>query len=111
MKIFLDDNRRNPIDFELVRTVEDFENLVSENKENIEEISLDFDLSASGTSRTGLNACDFLVKNNVKCPKITIHSDHPKAVEMYSYLQEHMPECDVQMKKYSIIEVLKRYDD
>ena len=56
MKIFLDDNRRNPID-----------------------------LSASGTSRTGYNACDFLVRNNIQCPKITIHSDHPKAVEMYDF--------------------------
>lgn len=30
---------------------------------------------------------------------------------MKVYLQKHMPECDVQMKKYSIIEVLKGWEE
>ena len=65
MKIFLDDNRICPADFALVRTVEEFEQLVRDNKDDLEMISLDYDLSASGSGRTGLNACDFIVKEKI----------------------------------------------
>lgn len=73
MKIFLDDVRLCPKGYEGVKTVEDFERLVLANRERIEEISLDYDLSSSGSARTGLAACDFLVKQNIHCPLIKIH--------------------------------------
>lgn len=107
MKIFLDDNRICPADFQLARTVEEFEQLVRENRDNLEVISLDYDLSAAGGGRTGLNACDFIVKENVKCPKIIIHSNHPNADKMYSYLLDNLPDTVVDMKEYNIIEVMK----
>ena len=111
MKIFLDDTRKSPVGFQTVRTVEDFETLINEHKNDIEVISLDYDLSASGTGRTGYNACDFLVKNNINCPKIIIHSTHPNAEKMYSYLTENLPSSSIEMKKYSILEVMKGYEN
>ena len=109
MKIFLDDSRICPADFTVARTVEEFEKLVTENKDDLEVISLDFDLSESGTGRTGLNACDFLVKNHIRCPKIIIHSTHPNAAVMYSFLEENMQGCEIVLKKYSIIDVMENY--
>lgn len=111
MKIFLDDVRLCPKGYEGVKTVEDFERLVLANRERIEEISLDYDLSSSGSARTGLAACDFLVKQNIHCPLIKIHSDHPSAVKMYNFLTENMQGSDVVMEKYNILQVLKGFDE
>ena len=111
MKIFLDDVRLCPKGYEGVKTVEDFERLVLANRERIEEISLDYDLSSSGSARTGLAACDFLVKQNIHCPLIKIHSDHPSAVKMYNFLTENMQGSDVVMEKYNILQVMKEFDE
>lgn len=111
MKIFLDDVRLCPKGYEGVKTVEDFERLVLANRERIEEISLDYDLSSSGSARTGLAACDFLVKQNIHCPLIKIHSDHPSAVKMYNFLAENMQGSDVVMEKYNILQVMKEFDE
>ena len=111
MKIFLDDVRLCPKGYEGVKTVEDFERLVLANRERIEEISLDYDLSSSGSARTGLAACDFLVKQNIHCPLIKIHSDHPSGVKMYNFLTENMQGSDVVMEKYNILQVMKEFDE
>lgn len=107
MKIFLDDNRICPAEFTLVRTVEAFEQLVRENRNDLQVISLDYDLSASGSGRTGMNACDFIVKEKIECPKIIIHSNHPNADMMCAYLRDNLPDALVEMKEYNIIEVMK----
>ena len=109
MKIFLDDVRLCPKGYEGVKTVEDFERLVLANRERIEEISLDYDLASSGSARTGLAACDFLVKQNIHCPLIKIHSDHPSAVKMYDFLTENMKNSDVVMEKYNILQIMKEF--
>ena len=103
MKIFLDDVRLCPKGYEGVKTVEEFERLVLANRERIEGVSLDYDLSSSGSARTGLSACDFLV--------IRIHSDHPSAVKMYDFLTEKMQGSDVVMEKYNILQVMKEFDE
>ena len=111
MKIFLDDVRLCPKGYEGVKTVEDFEKLVLANRERIEEVSLDDERASSGSARTGLAACDFLVKQNIHCPLIKIHSDHPSAVKMYNFLTENMQGSDVVMEKYNIFQVLKGFDE
>lgn len=111
MKIFLDDVRLCPKGYEGAKTVEEFEKLVLANRESIEEVSLDYDLASSGSARTGLAACDFLVKQNIHCPLIKIHSDHPSAVKMYNFLTENMQGSDVVMEKYNILQVLKGFDE
>lgn len=107
MKIFLDDSRICPVGFLPARDVGTFEGFVLEGKEELEVISLDYDLSASGSGKTGMNACHFLVKEGIVCPKIIIHSNHPKAAEMYAYLRDNLPGSIVEMKEYNIIEVMK----
>ena len=109
MKIFLDDSRLCPKGYEGAKTVEEFEKLVLANRESIEEVSLDYDLSSSGGARTGLAACDFLVKQNIHCPLIKIHSDHPSAVKMYDFLTENMENSDVVMEKYNILQIMKEF--
>ena len=111
MKIFLDDVRLCPKGYEGAKTVEEFEKLVLANRESIEEVSLDYDLASSGSARTGLAACDFLVKQNIHCPLIKIHSDHPSAVKMYNFLTENMQGSDVVMEKYNILQVMKGFDE
>lgn len=111
MKIFLDDSRLCPKGYKGAKTVEEFEKLVLENREQIEEVSLDYDLSSSGSARTGLAACDFLVKEKIICPIIKIHSDHPSAIKMYDFLTENMPGSDVVIEKYNILQVMKEFDE
>lgn len=111
MKIFLDDTRLCPKGYEGVKSVEEFEKLVLANREHIEEISLDYDLSSSGSIRTGLSACDFLVKEKIVCPVIKIHSDHPCAVKMFDFLKENIENCDVLMEQYNILQIMKEFDE
>lgn len=92
MKIFLDDIRPCPDRFELCRSFDEFSRLVLQNKENIQEISLDYDL---GTIRNGMDACKFLVAHQIQCPKITIHSTHSRAYAMEYYLKENMKETEI----------------
>lgn len=92
MKIFLDDYRSCPDRFELCRSYEEFTRMVLQNKDDIEVISLDYDL---GAIRNGLDACEFLVEKNITCPKIMIHSDHPNASKMYVYLSQNMKNSEV----------------
>ena len=92
MRIFLDDIRPCPDRYELCRSYEEFTRLILENRENIQEISLDYDL---GTVRNGLDACKFLVANQIKCPKIRIHSTHSRACVMEYYLKECMKDSEI----------------
>ncbi len=96
MKIFLDDYRACPDRFELCRSYEEFTRMVMQNMDELEVISLDYDL---GAIRNGLDACEFLVQKQVECPKIIIHSDHPNASKMYVYLMENMKNTEVIMEQ------------
>lgn len=92
MKIFLDDRRPCPDGFTLCEDYMDFCRMVSQHRNEIEEISLDYDL---GGPRSGMDACRYLVEYRI-CPRhVTIHSDHENAGKMLSYLREHMPEGTV----------------
>lgn len=87
MNIFLDDARPCPDGYTATRDYNDFVRLVLANKENIDTISLDYDLDSV---RTGLNAAEFLVRNEICPKKIIIHSNSDYgAKRMYHYLVEH----------------------
>lgn len=88
MRIFLDDIRSCPDRYTPARSYEAFIRLAAQNKGNIEEISLDFDL---GEMYNGLDACVFLVENQIIPAKIRIHSTHIHARKMELYLRAHMP--------------------
>lgn len=92
MKIFLDDIRPCPERFELCRTYDEFTRMVLENRYNIQMISLDYDL---GSIRNGMDACKFLVANQITCPKIIIHSTHSRASAMEYYLKECMKDTEI----------------
>lgn len=92
MKIFLDDIRPCPDRFEVCRSYDEFTRKVLENKNDLQEISLDYDL---GSIRNGMDACKFLVANQIECPKITIHSTHSRASAMEFYLKEHMQGTEI----------------
>ncbi len=88
MRIFLDDIRSCPDRYTPARSYEEFTRLAAQNKGNIEEISLDYDL---GEMHNGLDACVFLVENRIIPEKIRIHSTHTHAEKMERYLRMHMP--------------------
>lgn len=92
MRIFLDDIRPCPDRFELCRSYDEFTRMVLENKDNIQEISLDYDL---GSVYTGMDACKFLAANGIECPKIVIHSTHSRAYAMEYYLKEVMKKSEI----------------
>ena len=89
MRIFLDDIRSCPDRFTPARSYEEFTRMALQNKGNIEEISLDFDL---GEMHNGLDACKFLLENGILPPKIVIHSTHCHAEKMYQFLITRVPE-------------------
>lgn len=89
MNIFLDDIRSCPDHFTAARSYEAFTRLALQNRGNIEIISLDYDL---GEMHNGLDACIFLVQNQIVPKKIVIHSTHCHAEKMYQYLRTHAPE-------------------
>lgn len=95
MRIFLDDIRSCPDGFTPARSYEAFTRLAAQNKGNIEEVSLDYDL---GEMHNGLDACVFLVENQIIPKKIRIHSTHTHAEKMERYLRMHMP-AEVKMER------------
>lgn len=77
VKVFLDDIKFCPKGWLWVMTIDDFKEAVRKNVDNLEVISLDYELEATDKGRTGLDACKYLIKNGIYCPKIVIHSIHP----------------------------------
>lgn len=109
MKIFLDDCRLSPIGFECVKNIDEFIKLVKNHVDTLEEISFDYDLGKND-ARTGLDACIFLVENGIFPPKLIVHSTHPKACEMYSYLVKNMPDSvKIIMEEYDIFKIMEEY--
>lgn len=111
MKIFLDDIKLSPKGWLCVKTIEEFKEAVEKNLDNLEVISLDYELEVTDKRRTGLDACRYLVTNNISCPKIVIHSIHPHADQMKKVLLEHMKNTIIEMEEYDIHKVMKEYDD
>lgn len=110
MKIFLDDTKLCPVGWKWVKTIDAFKNAIRENADDLEAISLDYELEVTDKGRTGLDACRYLIENKVCCPKIIIHSTHPQAKRMRELLEEHMKGTEIIMEEYSIFEVMKDYD-
>lgn len=110
MKVFLDDTKLCPVGWTWVKTIDDFKKTVQENMDDLEAISMDFDLDVIDKGRTGLDACRYLIENEIRCPKIIIHSTHPQARRMRELLEEHMKSTEITMEEYSIIEIMKEYD-
>lgn len=110
MKIFLDDTKLCPVGWKWAKTIDAFISTIQENADDLEAISLDYDLEVTDKGRTGLDACRYLIENKVCCPKIIIHSTHPQARRMRELLEEHMKNTEIRMEEYSIIEVMKEYD-
>lgn len=111
MKIFLDDTKLCPKGWLWVKTIDDFKEAVQKNVDNLEVISLDFELEVTDKGRTGLDACRFLIANDICCPQIIIHSIHPKADQMRELLLENMKNTIVLMEEYNIHKVMREYDD
>lgn len=95
--LFLDDIRRPPEGWELVRTAQDFA-IVVKREPTFDIMSLDHDLGE--TSRTGYGrppsldgtwVADWLVRNMEKMPKrVFIHSSNPVGAErMFKILEPH----------------------
>ena len=110
MKIFLDDTKLCPKGWNWVKTIDDFKETVRENVDNLEVISLDYELEFTDKGKTGLDACGYLIENNFRCPKIIIHSTHPHAGKMRELLESHLKDTVITMEEYSIFEVMKEYD-
>lgn len=110
MKIFLDDTKLCPLGWTWVKTIDDFKETVRKNRDDLEAISLDYELEVTDKGRTGLDACRYLIENNIRCPKIVIHSTHPHARKMRELLEEHMDSTVVTIEEYDIFQVMKEYD-
>lgn len=110
MKIFLDDTKLCPLGWTWVKTIDAFKSIIQENADNLEVISLDYELEVTDKGRTGLDACRYLIENNIHCKKIVIHSTHPQARRMRELLEDYMKNTEIIMEKYSIFEVMKEYD-
>ena len=104
MNIFLDDSKLCPSGWTGIKTYVEFIDVISKNKDQIKNISLDFDLSATDKDHNGLDICNFMLQNNIQCEKIIIHSTHPKADLMYDMLSK---KYNVVMEEYNAIEIMK----
>lgn len=111
LKIFLDDIKPCPKGWLWVKTIDDFKEVVQKNVDNLEVISLDYELEVMDKGRTGLDACKYLIENGIYCPKIVIHSIHPQADQMKKLLRKYMKNTIIEMKEYSIHRVMREYDD
>lgn len=110
MKIFLDDTKLSPVGWKCVKSIDTFKNTIQENADDLEVISLDYDLEVTDKGRTGLDACRYLIENEIRCPKIIIHSTHPRARRMRELLEEHMKNTEIRMEEYNFFEIVKEYD-
>lgn len=110
MKIFLDDTKLCPKGWEWVKTIDDFKEVVQNNLDDLEAISLDYELEVTDQGRTGMDACRYLIERKINCPKIVIHSTHPQARKMRELLEEHMKNTKIVMEEYNIFDVMKEYD-
>ena len=106
MKIFLDDTKLCPIGWQLVKTYNEFISIVLDNKDSIEEISLDYELKMTDKEHTGLDACNFLIENPVNCKQIIIHSTHPKAEQMIDILKG---KYNVILEEYDMFKIMEQY--
>ena len=91
MKLYLDDRRSAPIDFELVDCYNACITKLAQNKGKIEELSLDHDL---GELRNGYDVCKWIVENKWwdGLKKVTIHSANPVGVKnMTQLLDRYLP--------------------
>ena len=111
MKIFLDDTKLCPKGWLWVKTIEEFKEAVEKNVDNLEEISLDYELGVTDKGRTGIDACRYLIENNIFCSKIVIHSTHPKADQMKEILLANKKNTIIEMEEYNIQKVMREYDD
>ncbi|CAM4321901.1 cyclic-phosphate processing receiver domain-containing protein [Paenibacillus alkaliterrae] len=89
MDVFLDDKRRCPPGFCLVRTAKDCIALLKTN--TIATLSLDYNLGYG--KPTGYEVAKYMTANNVYADKIIIHSaDSLGRHRMFRLLQKHKPE-------------------
>lgn len=91
MKIFLDDIRSIPRGYDGVRGYSDCIRLLSQNKGNVTEISLDHDL---GELRNGYDVCKWLVENEYYdgLERIILHSANPVGIKnMIQLLDRYIP--------------------
>lgn len=89
MKIWLDDYRAAPDGWERAEDYNYFTYLYEKNKDRVEKISLDYDLSGI---RNGFDVCKFLASKNYWPREIRVHSNHEYGVpKMLSFLRENAP--------------------
>ena len=110
LKIFLDDTKPCPRGWLWVKTIADFKDAVQKNRDDLEIISLDYELEVTDKGKTGLDACRYLIDDDISCPKIIIHSIHPYADRMRKLLQENMGHSVIAMEEYDMQKVMKGYE-
>jgi hypothetical protein len=99
MRVYLDDWREPSEGFTVVRTFEEFKEIIKNHREEITEISLDYDLDSY--KYNGLDACMLLHSFDFYPTKINIHSTHSRKVEMYKFLKDNAPEeCEITINPY-----------
>lgn len=97
MNIFLDDIRPCPDNFVCARDFNDFVRIVSLNKEQLNIVSLDYDLDSM---KTGLDAAKFLIENDIIPNKIILHSESDFGVRrIYKYLSSN---CEINIESLRI---------
>lgn len=108
MNIFVDDKRRGLKDFAVVRTYDKAIKVITENKDNIDILSLDYDL---GQPKNGMDIVKYLIDNKIYPKWINVHSTHVFSIEMIKLLMENIPQgyklsrledYDLMIKVYNI---------
>lgn len=100
-KIFLDDNRAFPdasLGYNCVQNYEECILLVDAFKNNIEFITLDYDLHSE---YTGLNVLQYMVEHKIEPQHINIHSNHYAGIEtMKEYAEQNFPNTKVTTRSF-----------
>lgn len=101
MKIFLDDVRviNEEYGYELVRGYDKCISLLEANKDDIELLSTDYDLSYSrkpDAHKTGYDVLVYMKENNIIPQRINVHSTHKEGVaKMAKYLKKYFANTDI----------------
>lgn len=92
VNIFLDDWRPCADNFLKATCYSEFCRLVDKYLNEIDTISLDYDLDEF---KTGYDAAVYIVEKGITPKKIIIHSSHSRRKKIYDYLKENLPNVEL----------------
>ncbi|MDH6603732.1 hypothetical protein OKW23_000873 [Bacilli bacterium PM5-9] len=102
MKIFLDDNRNiDNSEYSIIRTYENCIILLKTFSNDIDIISLDYDL---GGNKTGYDVIEYMYSNNIIPRHINIHSTHKEGSNMIEeYAKTNFSSTTVTTNKIEVL--------